>query len=126
MSGGVFYQVMRLLRDHKLGGRLHVVVCIRDIVMSSVYRSEHAPRYYNEPHIRVLTWDRSSLLYLLGQKLQRLPPSLLMRRATSGAPPRPPKCSSPCLTSVLTFERPTLPSAMNDGALRDVHRSIRI
>jgi Protein tyrosine and serine/threonine kinase len=83
---GLFYQVMRLLRDHRLGGRLHVVVCIRDIVMSSVYRSEHAPRYYNEPHIRVLNWDRGSLLYLLGQKLQRLPPSLLMRRATTGPP----------------------------------------
>jgi protein kinase-like protein len=83
---GLFYQVMRLLRDHRLGGRLHVVVCLRDIVMSSVYRSEHAPRYYNEPHIRVLTWDRSSLLYLLQQKLQRLPPSLLMRRPASGPP----------------------------------------
>ena len=83
---GLFYQVMRLLRDPRLGGRLHVVVCIRDIVMSSVYRSEHAPRYYNEPHIRVLNWDRSSLLYLLRQKLRRLPPSLLMRRATDGAP----------------------------------------
>jgi hypothetical protein len=83
---GLFYQVMRLLRDHRLGGRLHIVVCIRDIVMSSVYRSEHAPRYYNEPHIRVLTWDRSSLLYLLQQKLQRLPPSLLMRRPASGPP----------------------------------------
>ena len=83
---GLFYQVMRLLRDHKLGGRLHVVVCIRDIVMSSVYQSEHAPRYYNEPHIRVLTWDRASLLYLLQRKLQRLTPSLLMRRATSGPP----------------------------------------
>ena len=83
---GLFYQVMRLLRDHRLGGRLHIVVCIRDIVMSSVYRSEHAPRYYNEPHIRVLTWDRSSLLYLLQRKLQRLPPSLLMRRAATGPP----------------------------------------
>jgi hypothetical protein len=83
---GLFYQVMRLLRDHKLGGRLHIVICIRDIVMSSVYRSEHAPRYYNEPHIRVLTWDRSSLLYLLQQKLRRLPPSLLMRRPDSGPP----------------------------------------
>ena len=83
---GLFYQVMRLLRDHRLGGRLHIVVCIRDIVMSSVYRSEHAPRYYNEPHIRVLTWDRGSLLYLLQKKLQRLPPSLLMRRATNGPP----------------------------------------
>jgi hypothetical protein len=83
---GLFYQVMRLLRDHKLGGRLHVVVCIRDIVMSSVYRSEHAPRYYNEPHIRVLTWNHASLLYLLEQKLRRLPPSLLMRRPASGNP----------------------------------------
>ena len=83
---GLFLQVMRLLRDPKLGGRLHLVICIRDIVMSSVYRSEHAPRYYNEPHIRVLTWDRGSLLYLLGQKLQRLPASLLMRRTATGPP----------------------------------------
>jgi hypothetical protein len=83
---GLFYQVMRLLRDQKLGGRLHVVICIRDIVMSSVYLSEHAPRYYNEPHIRVLTWNRESLLYLLEQKLKRLPPSLLMRRASTGPP----------------------------------------
>jgi hypothetical protein len=83
---GLFYQVMRLLRDHRFGGRLHVVVCIRDIVMSSVYRSEHAPRYYNEPHIRVLTWDRSSLLYLLQQKLRKLSSSKLMRRPASGAP----------------------------------------
>ena len=81
---GLFYQVMRLLRDHKLGGRLHIVICIRDIVMSSVYRSEHAPRYYNEPHIRVLTWDRGSLLYLLQRKLQRLEESLLMRRSANG------------------------------------------
>ena len=83
---GLFYQVMRMLRDHRLGGRLHIVICIRDIVMSSVYRSEHAPRYYNEPHIRVLNWDRGSLLYLLQKKLQRLPSSLLMRRATNGPP----------------------------------------
>ena len=83
---GLFYQVMRMLRDHRLGGRLHIVVCIRDIVMSSVYRSEHAPRYYNEPHIRVLTWDQSSLLYLLQQKLRRLSPSLLMRQPDSSPP----------------------------------------
>jgi hypothetical protein len=83
---GLFYQVMRLLRDHRLGGRLHVVVCIRDIVMSSVYRSEHAPRYYNEPHIRVLDWDPGALVYLLRQKLARLPASLLMRRGSGGPP----------------------------------------
>lgn len=83
---GLFYEVMRLLRDPRFGGRLHVVVCIRDIVMSSVYRSEHAPRYYNEPHIRVLTWDKNSLIYLLRQKVRRLPGALVMRRR-AGHPP---------------------------------------
>lgn len=82
---GLFYQVMRLLRDHRFGGRLHVVVAIRDIVMSSVYRSEHAPRYYNEPHIRVLNWDRTALLYLLSDKLCRLPPAFLMREPANGS-----------------------------------------
>ena len=62
---GLFYQVMRFLRDPRLGGRLHIVISIRDIVMSSVYRSEHAPRYQDEPHIRVLGWTRKSIEYLL-------------------------------------------------------------
>ena len=83
---GLFYQVMRMLRNPKIGGRLHVVVCIRDIVMSSVFRTEHAPRYYNEPHIRVLNWNRESLLYLLRHKLERLPPALVMRRPADGPP----------------------------------------
>jgi hypothetical protein len=81
---GLFYQVMRLLRDPRLGGRLHVVVSIRDIVMSAVHRSEHAPRYQNEPHIRLLSWDSEALLHLLRQKLERLPRSSLMRHPSNG------------------------------------------
>jgi hypothetical protein len=81
---GLFYQVMRLLRDPRLGGRLHVVVSIRDIVMSTVYRSEHAPRYLNEPHIRLLSWDPDALLHLLRQKLERLPRTALMRLPPNG------------------------------------------
>jgi hypothetical protein len=69
---GLFYQVMRFLRDPRLGGRLHIVISIRDIVMSSVYRSEHAPRYHDEPHIRVLGWSREAVEYLLLEKLERL------------------------------------------------------
>jgi hypothetical protein len=75
---GLFYQVMRFLRDPRLGGRLHIVISIRDIVMSSVYRSEHAPRYHDEPHIRVLGWSREAVEYLLFEKLQRLDPRYLM------------------------------------------------
>jgi hypothetical protein len=83
---GLFHEVMRLLRDAKLGGRLHLVVCIRDIVMSSVYRSEHAPRYYHEPHIRILSWDGHALRHLLRQKLQQLPAGFLMRNPGKGQP----------------------------------------
>ena len=83
---GLFYQVMRFLRDPRLGGRLHIVISIRDIVMSSVYRSEHAPRYQDEPHIRVLGWSRKSIEYLLLEKLQRLDPSFFMG-ADDGAGP---------------------------------------
>jgi hypothetical protein len=83
---GLFHQVMRFLRDPRLGGRLHIVISIRDIVMSSVYRSEHAPRYQDEPHIRVLGWTRKSIEYLLLEKLQRLDPSFFMG-ADDGAGP---------------------------------------
>lgn len=75
---GLFFETMRMLRNPRLGGRLHIVACIRDIVLSSVYRDEHAPRYHGEPHIRVLSWGRDSIEILLRDKLRRLPPTYLM------------------------------------------------
>jgi len=83
---GLFHQVMRFLRDPRLGGRLHIVISIRDIVMSAVYRSEHAPRYYDEPHIRVLGWSKESIEYLLLEKLRRLDRSFFMAAGSSGHP----------------------------------------
>ena len=71
---GLFYETMRLLRHGKLGGRVHVVISIRDLVLSSVLRSEHAPRYIGDPHIRVLAWDYSSAKFLLEHKVQSLRP----------------------------------------------------
>lgn len=69
---GLFYQTMRLLRDAKLGGRLHIIICIRDLVMSSVYRSEHRTRYHKEPHIRILNWDKEAIKYFLYEKIRNL------------------------------------------------------
>lgn len=69
---GLFYQVMRLLRDPAFGNRLHVVISVRDNVFSSVLRSEHATRYRTDPHIRVLAWDRPAIDYFLSRKLERL------------------------------------------------------
>jgi hypothetical protein len=70
---GLFYQTMRMIRDSKFGNRLHVVISMRDIVLSSVYRSEHAPRYHQEPHIRILNWTADSLEVLLQEKVHALP-----------------------------------------------------
>ncbi len=69
---GLFYQTMRFLRHSRLGGRLHVIVCIRDLVLSSVYQSEHGTRYMNDPHIRRLSWKRSSAERFLDEKIRRL------------------------------------------------------
>lgn len=66
---GLFYQTMRFLRDSRLGGRLHIVICIRDNVLSSVYRSEHKTRYIDEPHIRILNWNKEAIEYFLNQKI---------------------------------------------------------
>lgn len=80
---GLFFETMRMLRDPRLGGRLHIVTCIRDIVLSSVYRDEHAPRYHGEPHIRVLSWGRGSIDVLLRHKLRRLAPAYQMAPGSS-------------------------------------------
>jgi hypothetical protein len=75
---GLFFETMRMLRDPRLGGRLHIVACIRDVVLSSIYRDEHAPRYHGEPHIRVLSWGRESIEILLRHRLRRLDRAYLM------------------------------------------------
>jgi hypothetical protein len=69
---GLFHAVMQWLRDPHVGGRLHVVVTIRDVVFSSVLRGETASKYRGEPHIRVLDWDARSLRYFLHTKILRL------------------------------------------------------
>lgn len=69
---GLFYQVMRLLRDTRLGGRLHVFICIRDLTYASVFGSEHATRYLDPLHIRLLEWDSQSIGYLFERKIERL------------------------------------------------------
>jgi hypothetical protein len=76
---GLFYQVMRLLRDPIFGGRLHVVIAVRDTVLASVLRTEHATRYRTDPHIRILGWDRPTIGYFLREKLGRLDPQYVMR-----------------------------------------------
>lgn len=75
---GLFYTVMRLLRDEHFGGRLHVVVSIRDLVFSDVLRTEQASRYRDSPHVRSLAWGSNALRYFLRAKLAALDPKFLL------------------------------------------------
>lgn len=69
---GLFYQTMRYLRDSNLGNRLHIFICIREHVLASVFKGEHQTRYREEPHIRLLRWNKESALYLLQEKVKKL------------------------------------------------------
>ncbi|WP_027360142.1 P-loop ATPase, Sll1717 family [Desulforegula conservatrix] len=81
---GLFYQVMRFLRDSRLGSRLHIFICIRDLVLASVFRSEHQTRYRDQPHIRILKWDKESIKLLLRAKVFTLEKHFYYDQSSSG------------------------------------------
>lgn len=76
---GLFDRVMTTLRDQALGGRLHVIIAVRDVVYASILRSEHRGRYVGQPHIRLLNWDRQAIRYFLDRKIATLESSHLLK-----------------------------------------------
>ena len=52
--------------------KLHTVIAIRDLVLSSVARSEHAARYLRSPSIVQLDWTWASCAAFLNAKLYQL------------------------------------------------------
>lgn len=80
---GLFYEVMGTLTED-LGHRLHVVICIRDIVLSSVLRGEQAGRYRQSPHIRKLEWDHKTVRFFLREKIRRLDKDFLLAPSAEG------------------------------------------
>lgn len=83
---GLFFRAMRFLRDQHFGGRLHVIVCVRDHVLASVLQGEHQNRYRGEPHILTLGWEYASAEFFFKQKISRLGRDLLLQPADSGPP----------------------------------------
>ena len=75
---GLSRQVLELLRDVRFGGRLRVVVAIRDLVRSSLLQGESGTRFARTGHIRVLDWDHASIQRFLREKIHRLPPRYRM------------------------------------------------
>lgn len=71
---GLFYAVMNLMRTESLSNKLHVVISIRDLVLSSILRSEHGARYMNDEAITTLRWNFESCARFLQAKLEQLEP----------------------------------------------------
>jgi hypothetical protein len=69
---GLFYCVMGLLQNSRLGGPLHLVIGIREHVLASVMQREGAGKYLGESHIRNLEWTRAACRYFLEKKLETL------------------------------------------------------
>jgi hypothetical protein len=80
---GLFYEVMAMA-DDDVNNRLHVVVCIRDIVLSSVLRGDQAGRYMPSRHIRKLEWDIKTVRFFLAEKLRRLGDELMLAPELGG------------------------------------------
>jgi hypothetical protein len=80
---GLFHTVMDFLRDPRFGARLHVVIGLRDIVFSSIQRTEHATKFVETSHIRMLDWNRDAIEYFLRHKLDGLGQEYLMGSADS-------------------------------------------
>jgi hypothetical protein len=81
---GLFDATMSLLRDSIFGGRLLIFVAIRNLVLTSVMRSTHATRFLSERHIRTLTWNKKSILYLLQRKIEMLPDDFFLKDSANG------------------------------------------
>jgi predicted Ser/Thr protein kinase len=83
---GLFFRAMRFLRDQHFGGRLHVIVCVRDHVLASVLRSEHQNRYRGEPHSTTLGWEYQAAEFFLKHKIARLDPDFVIREPEGQEP----------------------------------------
>ncbi len=69
---GLFYSVMSLLEENVFGDRLHIVVCVRDIVFNNILSSEHVTKFATESHVFLLLWNEGNIRDFISQKIQRL------------------------------------------------------
>ena len=80
---GLFLEAIGL-QSSDTGHRLHVVVSIRDLVFSSLLRTEQAGRYRASPYVRLLEWEYASMKFFLEEKIRRLDGRFRMRPDLTG------------------------------------------
>ena len=75
---GLFYTVSEYLHDENFTNRVHIVISIRDQVMYKVKTSEHAQRYRDDLHIKILSWNYNSIRKFFERKIERIDSSCLI------------------------------------------------
>ncbi len=71
---GLFRSIFRVLnRGDDFSNRVHVIVALREIALSSLLHSEHASRYLSDSHVRYISWDESTARSFLFEKISHFP-----------------------------------------------------
>jgi hypothetical protein len=69
---GLFASVFRLIKNEILGGKLHIVVCIREVVYTYILQTQQGNKYLAERKIKVLKWDQRLSEHFLNKKIENL------------------------------------------------------
>ena len=69
---GLFAAMFRFIRSHTLGGRLHIVSCIRELVYAYILHTQDGNKYLSEPKIKVLRWDFNLAKHFIDKKVEFL------------------------------------------------------
>ncbi|GAB3219486.1 hypothetical protein J0A67_04650 [Algoriphagus aestuariicola] len=69
---GLFSAMFRFIRGNTLGGRLHIIACIRELVYAYILSTQHGSKYLSEPKIKVIRWDYNLAKHFFDRKVESL------------------------------------------------------
>ncbi len=69
---GLFAAMFRFIRSNTLGGRLHIIACIRELVYAYILHTQDGSKYLSEPKIKVLRWDYNLAKHFIDKKVEFL------------------------------------------------------
>jgi hypothetical protein len=69
---GLFEAIFRFIRDDNFAEKLHITVCIREVVYSYILQTPQGNKYLAEPKIKILKWDMNLAQHFLNKKIKSL------------------------------------------------------
>lgn len=69
---GLFSAIMRFIRSGGNWGRLHILVCFREVVYAYVLQTPEGTKILSDSKIKVLKWNKKLLRFFLEKKIEKL------------------------------------------------------